>query len=78
MKALTVNDLYNNMLKLKQEGKGSYIVFVTDDEEGNGYHALWYTGASANELGENRKYFEELNNDVSLVKNNKDKAVYLG
>ena len=47
MVALTVKDVYENMQKFIKQGKGDYVVFVTNDEECNGYHALWYAGQEA-------------------------------
>lgn len=50
MKPLTINDLLNELQKEKVKGHGDYVVFVTNDEEANGYHALWFTGQTAKEI----------------------------
>lgn len=42
MNALTVKDLYKMMKKEIDAGRGDFAVLVTDDEEANGYHYLWY------------------------------------
>lgn len=42
MNALTVKDLYKMMLHEMQLGRQDYTVLVTDDDEANGYHYLWY------------------------------------
>lgn len=79
IKALTVNMLYEEMRKRVKNGQGDYVVFVTDDEEANGYHALWYNGSEPNKMGkEERKFVEESNCDFSLVEKNPDKAIYIG
>lgn len=80
MKALKVKDLYEEMKERVENGQGDFVVFVTNDEEGNGYHALWYKGNTpdfwADAIRENVE--ESLNCDIDLIKDNKDKAVYIG
>lgn len=83
MKPLTINDLLNELQKEKVKGHGDYVVFVTNDEEANGYHALWFTGQTAKEIEYRqgkleREAMEEINCDLSCVNKNKDKAYYLG
>lgn len=39
---LTVKDLYEACKKQIENGNGDKIVLVTNDEEANGYHALFY------------------------------------
>ena len=80
MKALTIDDLIIMLKKQSQKGHGDYIVFVTDDEEANGYHALWYAGETPETMTKkNREYCEECNCDISLVEKGKySKAYYVG
>ena len=80
MRALTINDLLRMLKKEADKGHGDYIVFVTDDEEANGYHALWYAGETpATMTASQREYCENYNCDISLVeKGKKSKAYYLG
>lgn len=78
MEYITVEKLYLYLLKEIQKGHNDYAIFVTDDEEANGYHTLWYLGQTAKELGLDRKYFEKNNCDLSILKNDTDKAIYLG
>ncbi len=76
--ALTVKDLYEEMKQRVEAGQGDWPVFVTDDEEGNGYHALWYKGTAINEVEDDmREAFECYNSDISICKD-KDKAIYIG
>lgn len=42
MGALKVKDLYKYMKQEVDNGRGDYVVLVTDDDEANGYHYLWY------------------------------------
>lgn len=77
--AITVKELADQLNKFVEKGKGDYKIFITDDEEGNGYHACWYLGQCADEMDkENRKDAEENNCDLSILGKDKHKAVYLG
>lgn len=80
MGALTINDLLRMLKKEADKGHGDYIVFVTDDEEANGYHALWFQGETPETMiEEQRKYCEEQNCDISLVEKGKNsKSYYIG
>lgn len=80
MKAMTVKHLYEAFRKLVEAGKGDYQVFLTDDEEANGYHGCWYLPEAADEMEDaaNREYIEEINCDLCILGDDKDKAVYLG
>lgn len=80
MNAITIDGLIKMLKAESDKGHGDYVVFVTDDEEGNGYHALWYEGETPAEMDEEqREYVEELNHDLSLVGPGEDsKAYYVG
>lgn len=43
MKPLTVKELLVVLEDAVNKGYGDYVVQVSDDEECNGYHELWYT-----------------------------------
>ena len=82
MKPLTVKQLHAYLELQIKKGREDYIIFVTDDEEANGYHALWYEGMTPREISasqgkEIRKLTEESNCDLGVL-TNKDKAIYLG
>ena len=47
-----------------------------EDEEANGYHALWYIGEPACDL-DMREEVEETNRDLDCLEN-KDMAIYMG
>ncbi len=77
--ALTIKDLHSELKNRVKFGQGDYIIFVTDDEEANGYHALWGVGMSAKEMDEESlEYCEENNHDLLLIKSNHNKALYVG
>ncbi len=42
MKALTVNVLAKYCLEQKRKGNGDKVIQISTDDEGNGYHTLWY------------------------------------
>lgn len=77
-KPLTVERLAKDFQKLVDEGKGDYLVFLTGDEEANGYHGCWFAPVEiSNYEGETRKFVEDINKDLCTLED-KDKAVYLG
>lgn len=43
MKALTINDLMKECVKQINKGNGNKVIMISNDDEGNGYHYLWYT-----------------------------------
>lgn len=43
MKALTIKDLYEECKKQMAKGNGNKVIMISNDDEGNGYHYLWYT-----------------------------------
>ena len=55
-KALTVFDLYEYCRAVMNEGLADYEVYISDDEEGNGFHPLYF-GFDTNE--ENIKKYSE-------------------
>ena len=40
---MTVKELYAECKSLIEDGLGDREIFVADDEEGNGYHRLFYS-----------------------------------
>ena len=77
-RAITVNQLLKNLQDLKKKGYGDAQIFITDDEECNGYHAMWYIGEAAGEMPADRKQdCEELNYDLDILED-KNMAVYMG
>lgn len=77
MKPITVSQLKNELQKLERAGKGDYTIFLSDDEEQNGFHALWDGTYVADEIDdEDREFLEKNNYDLSTLSDTK-KAVYL-
>lgn len=42
MGQLTINDLYKLITKEMAKGNGNKKIVISDDNEGNGYHGLFY------------------------------------
>ena len=41
--ALTIDELYRDLAKLRKAGFGSKKILISQDDEGNGYHELFYS-----------------------------------
>jgi hypothetical protein len=46
MTQLTVEKLYQELGKLIKRGQGNKVIVVADDNEGNGYHGIYYSVTS--------------------------------
>lgn len=42
-KPLTVKELYNECREQIKKGNGDKVIMISQDDEGNGYHYMWYT-----------------------------------
>lgn len=42
-KGITVKELYDDLHQEILAGNGDKTVLISSDDEGNGYHTLWYT-----------------------------------
>lgn len=49
-KPITVEQLKEYCEKEIKKGNGKKAIMISDDEEGNGYHYLWYSFTEADEL----------------------------
>lgn len=49
-KPVTVKDLLKLCQDEIKKGHGDYSIMLSDDDEGNGYHYLWYSFITASEL----------------------------
>ena len=43
MNALTINDLLKECKRQVALGNGNKTIMISQDDEGNGYHYLWYS-----------------------------------
>lgn len=49
-KPLTVNQLLKLCQEEVKKGRGDHTIMLSDDDEGNGYHYLWYSFTTPAEL----------------------------
>ena len=52
MKALTVNELMKECKKQIALGNGNKTIMISQDDEGNGYHYLWYSFTTMEQMEE--------------------------
>lgn len=51
MQALTINQLYAHLANLKEKGFGDKKIMISQDDEGNGYHELFFGITTAERIG---------------------------
>jgi hypothetical protein len=56
MQQMKLKDLYKACQKLMKEGKGEKTLILSDDNEGNGYHGMFYTLTEISD--EDAKYYQ--------------------
>lgn len=49
-KPITVEQLKRIVDEEVRNGNGDKVIMISDDDEGNGYHYLWYAMATAQEV----------------------------
>lgn len=52
MKPTTVKELYNACKDQIKKGNGDKVIMISDDDEGNGYHYLYYSFTTMEEFEE--------------------------
>ena len=50
MKPITVKQLMMLCSKQVQAGNGDKVIMISNDDEGNGYHYLWYSFITVKEM----------------------------
>ena len=73
-KPLTVRDLLKLCQDEIKKGHGDYSIMLSNDDEGNGYHYLWFNFITADELGESFELKESLDEYIAP----KSKTIILG
>ena len=64
MKPITVKQLYKECEKQIKLGNGDKTIMISQDDEGNGYHYLWYSFTTMEQMEEpveigNKEYKSE-------------------
>ncbi len=49
MRAITVEELMKLCEEQIKKGNGSKTIMISNDDEGNGYHYMWYTFSTVEE-----------------------------
>ncbi|MBO7614816.1 MAG: hypothetical protein J6T15_03875 [Bacilli bacterium] len=75
MKPITVKQLYELCKLETQKGNGDKVIMISNDDEGNGYHYLWYDFSSPYDYDECDDII-----DMSISENvaSKDNTIILG
>ena len=50
MKPTTVKELYKECKKQIDKGNGDKVIMISNDDEGNGYHYMWYLFTTIEEM----------------------------
>ena len=74
-KPITINQLKNFCNSEIRKGHGDYAIMISEDDEGNGYHYLWYAFTPIEEYG-NDEFGVLCNLDERVAP--KDKTIILG
>ena len=73
-KPLTVKELAKLCQDEIKKGYGDCSIMISDDDEGNGYHYLWYSFITASELDGVFELENSLDEDIAP----KNKTIILG
>ena len=73
-KPLTVKDLLKLCQDEIKKGHGEYSIMLSDDDEGNGYHYLWFAFIEAKDLEESYELINSLDEDIAPM----NKTIILG
>lgn len=76
MGQITVKDLYRDLSMLMDQGRGDDYIVVSDDEEGNGYHGIFY--GVTDDPKDVRECIEFSNGLLDCVTNDPKKIVIIG
>lgn len=67
MKQMTVNDLLRSCKEMVAQGYGDRKIVVADDEEGNGFHGLFYSFTVENLEDYQDMIYESLSTDPNEI-----------
>ena len=72
MKQLTINELLELCKQQVKKGNGNKQIVISDDNEGNGYHGLFYAFTEIEE--EEKEYYQVYDSETNDIK----KIIILG
>ena len=82
MKPITIKELYQECKKQIDKGNGNKVIMLSNDDEGNGYHYMWYLFTTIEEMEQQEEIggkiysfeFTECNEDIAK----KEDTIILG
>lgn len=73
-KPLTIKELYELCKMQIAKGNGDKSIMISQDDEGNGYHYLWFGFTTSEEMQEDDMFTMSVEEDVSPM----DETIVLG
>ena len=73
-KPLTVKELAKLCQEEIKKGHGDCSIMISDDDEGNGYHYLWFAFTEVKDLEESYALIDSLDEDIAPM----NKTIILG
>lgn len=67
MEPLTVKDLYYAIQSEMKKGNENKIVMISSDDEGNGYHYLWYAFITGKEMEMDDAFQMSVNKNIASI-----------
>lgn len=68
MEVLTIKDLYNLCKEQITKGNADKKIMISDDDEGNGYHYLFYGMVSGEEMRDDDAFMMSVDNNYVSIK----------
>lgn len=65
MKPFKVKDLYQMVLHEIEKGNSDKVVMLSNDDEGNGYHYLWYAFTKGKDMQEEDTFLMSINENIA-------------
>lgn len=67
MKAFKVKDLYQMVLHEIEKGNADKTIMISRDDEGNGYHYLWYAFSQGEDMKDDDMFLMSVDEDIAKI-----------
>lgn len=67
MEPLKLKDLYKAIQEQILKGNGDKVVMLSNDDEGNGYHYLWYAFITGKEMEVDDYFQMSVNKNIASI-----------
>lgn len=67
MNALKVKELFKLCAKEIEKGNEDKVIMISNDDEGNGYHYLWYSFTPSEEMKIDDMFLMSVNENVASI-----------